>query len=168
MARTTTAPAHEVDDALTPPDPRLARRAATVVAATFLLVGVLGFIPGITQDLGDITFAGHESEAELLGIFQVSILHNIVHLLFGVIGLAAARAGRTAVLYLLAGGAVYLVLAAYGALVGHDHDANFVPVNSADDWLHLGLGVGMIGLGLLVRQVGAQPLPTAPSDRRPV
>ncbi|HEU5152547.1 MAG TPA: DUF4383 domain-containing protein [Iamia sp.] len=167
MARTTTAPSREVDDALAPPDPRLARRVATVVAATFLLVGVLGFVPGITRDLGDITFAGHESGAELLGLFQVSVLHNIVHLAFGVAGLLAARKGRTAVLYLLAGGAVYLVLALYGGIVDHDHDANFVPLNTADDWLHLGLGVGMIGLGLLVRQVGAQPLPTAPSDRRP-
>jgi hypothetical protein len=115
---------------------------------------VLGFVPGVTQDLGDITFAGHDSGAELLGLFQVSILHNLVHLAFGIVGLLAARQGRTAVLYLLAGGAVYLLLAAYGALVGHDHDANVVPVNTADDWLHLGLGVGMIGLGLLVRGRG--------------
>lgn len=142
------------DDALAPADPQLARRIATVVAATFLLVGVLGFIPGVTQNVGDMTFAGHESGAELLGLFQVSILHNIVHLLFGVVGLVAARQGRTAVLYLLAGGVVYLLLAAYGALIDHDHDANFVPVNTADDWLHLGLGLGMIGAGLFVRQAG--------------
>lgn len=140
-------------DPLAPADPALARRAATAVAGTFLLVGVLGFVPGVTQHLGDITFAGHDSGAELLGLFQVSILHNIVHLAFGISGLVA-RAGRSAVLYLLAGGAVYLVLAAYGALVGRDHDANIVPVNGADDWLHLGLGLGMIGLGLVVRGRG--------------
>jgi hypothetical protein len=150
---TTGAHAHQ-SDALAPADPALARRIATVVAGTFLLVGVLGFVPGVTQDLGDIAFAGHESGAELLGIFQVSVLHNLVHLAFGVIGLVAARQGRAAVLFLLAGGAVYLLLAAYGALVGHDHDANVVPVNTADDWLHLGLGVGMIGLGLVARQAG--------------
>src|SRR5688500_13613443 len=61
-----------------------ARLFATVVGATFLLVGVLGFIPGITTNAGDITFNDHHSDTELLGIFQVSILHNIVHLLFGV------------------------------------------------------------------------------------
>jgi hypothetical protein len=168
MARTTTAPVREMDDALTPPDPRLARRVVTVVAATFLLVGIAGFIPGVTQDLADITFAGHHSGAELLGIFQVSILHNVVHLAFGIIGLIAARKGRTAVLYLLAGGGTYLLLFAYGAIVDQDHDANFVPVNTADDWLHLGLGLGMVALGLLVRQVAAQPLPHGPVDRQPV
>jgi hypothetical protein len=153
MAQTTTTPIGS-HDALAPDDPALARRVATGVAATFLLVGVLGFVPGVTQHLGDITFAGHESGAELLGLFQVSILHNIVHLAFGIVGLLAARQARSAVLYLLAGGAVYLLLAAYGALVGHGHDANFVPVNTADDWLHLGLGLGMVGLGLLVRGRG--------------
>jgi hypothetical protein len=141
-----------------PVDAPLARTLATVVAATFLLVGVLGFVPGITTNVGDMTFAGHESGSELLGIFQVSILHNIVHLLFGVVGLAMARKGRTAALYLFAGGAIYLLLALYGAVVEHDHDANFVPVNNADDVLHLGLGVGMIALGALAVAKGRQDL----------
>jgi len=144
-----------------PVDAPLARRFATVVAIAFLAVGVLGFVPGITSDLGDITFAGHESEAELLGIFQVSILHNIVHLLFGLVGLVAARRARDAVLYLLVGGVVYLALAAYGFAVDHDHDANFVPVNTADDWLHVGLGLGMLALGAAALAAGRAAL-----DRR--
>jgi hypothetical protein len=59
------------------------QQAAQLVGLVFLLVGVLGFIPGITTDYGDMEFASHDSDAELLGLFQVSILHNIVHLLFG-------------------------------------------------------------------------------------
>ncbi|MDP9822758.1 DUF4383 domain-containing protein [Nocardioides massiliensis] len=121
---------------------------ATVVGAMFLLVGIAGFIPGITTDFDTIQFAGHESEAMLLGIFQVSILHNIVHLLFGVAGLALAGRWDSARIYLLGGGAIYFVLWIYGMAVGHDHDANFVPLNDADNWLHLGLSVAMIGLGL--------------------
>ena len=70
--------------------------AALVVGATFLLVGVLGFIPGITQNYDTIAFAGHESGAELLGNPPPSILHNTAHLLFGVLGIAAARASSTA------------------------------------------------------------------------
>ena len=63
---------------------------AQLFGVVFLLVGILGFIPGITSEApGD--FAGDGSEAELLGIFNVSILHNIVHLLFGLVGLALAR-----------------------------------------------------------------------------
>jgi hypothetical protein len=125
------------------------RTAAMVVAVVFLLIGVLGFIPGITTHYGDMTFAGHHSDARLLGVFQVSVLHNIVHLLFGVLGLAMARTAQQARLYLIGGGAVYLVLWLYGLVVGQDSGANFVPLNTADDWLHLVLGLGMIALGLL-------------------
>jgi hypothetical protein len=122
--------------------------AALAVAAVFVLVGVLGFIPGITSDYDALSFAGHHSEAKLLGIFQVSILHNIVHLLFGLAGFALARTVSGARMYLIGGGAIYLVLWLYGLIVGQDSAANFVPVNAADDWLHLVLGLGMIGLGL--------------------
>jgi Domain of unknown function (DUF4383) len=127
----------------------LAQIGAIVAGAAFLLVGILGFIPGITTDFDDIAFAGTDSRAELFGIFQVSVLHNIVHLLFGVIGLWAARTWATARAYLLASGVVYLVLFVYGMVIDRDADANFVPVNAADDWLHLGLAIAMIAVGLL-------------------
>jgi hypothetical protein len=128
--------------------------AAAVVAVVFLLVGVLGFIPGVTTHYDQLSFAGHDSMAMLLGLFMVSVLHNIVHLLFGIAGLASARTARGARLFLLAGGVVYLVLWLYGLLIDHGSDANFVPVNTADDWLHLVLGVGMIALGLLTARAG--------------
>ena len=122
--------------------------AATVVASVFLLVGVLGFIPGITTDYDSMTFAGHESTAQLLGIFQVSILHNIVHLLFGIAGLVLATTWNGARAFLLGGGAIYLVLWIYGLAIDHQSAANFVPLDDADNWLHLVLGAGMIALGL--------------------
>ena len=81
-----------------------------------------------------MTFAGNESGAELLGIFQVSILHNIVHLLFGV-GILMARTHEGALNYLLGAGVIYVVLFVYGLFVGDTSDANFVPINNADDWL---------------------------------
>jgi hypothetical protein len=122
--------------------------AALAVGVVFLAVGVLGFIPGVTANFSDMTFASHHSEALLLGLFQVSILHNIVHLLFGVAGLVLARSFSGARNYLIIGGAIYLVLFLYGLLVGQESAANFVPVNPADDILHLVLGLGMVGLGL--------------------
>jgi hypothetical protein len=121
-----------------------------VVGVVFLLVGIAGFIPGVTTEYDSLGFAGHESHALLLGIFQVSILHNIVHLLFGVAGLAMASSARLSQWYLLGGGAIYLVLWLYGLLIGHDTAANFVPLNTADNWLHLGLALGMILLGVLL------------------
>ena len=122
---------------------------AMLVGVVFLLVGILGFIPGITDNAGDIKFSGNESEAELLGIFQTSILHNIVHILFGIAGLAMARTWDGARTFLIGGGVIYLVLWIYGLVVSTDSGSNFVPMNDADDWLHFALGVGMIGLGVL-------------------
>jgi hypothetical protein len=130
--------------------------ATVVVAVVFLLVGVLGFVPGITTNYDQLTFAGHMSGAALLGIFNVSILHNIVHLLFGVVGLLAGRTPGGARSYLLAGGIIYLVLFIYGLVIPMDGPANFVPVNSADNVLHLILAIGMVGLGVaLGRQAPA-------------
>jgi arginine exporter protein ArgO len=126
------------------------QRAAQAVGIVFLLVGILGFIPGITSNYDTMEFAGHQSEAMLLGIFQVSILHNIVHLLFGVAGLAMARTVSGARNYLLVGGIIYAVLWIYGLVIGQDSSANFVPLNSADNWLHFVLAVGMVALALLL------------------
>jgi hypothetical protein len=123
--------------------------AALVVGAVFVLVGILGFIPGITTHYDTMGVAGPHSGAKLLGLFEVSILHNVVHLLFGVAGLALARSRDTARLFLIGGGVIYLVLWLYGIVVNLDSSANFVPVNTADNWLHLLLGVGMIGAGVL-------------------
>lgn len=124
------------------------QRAAQIVGVVFLLVGILGFIPGITSNYDTMQFAGHGSEAMLLGLFQVSVLHNIVHLLFGVAGLLMSRTAGQARNYLVGGGIIYLVLWIYGLVIGHDSAANFVPLNTADNWLHLLLGIGMLGLGL--------------------
>jgi hypothetical protein len=125
-------------------------KAAALVGAVFLLVGILGFVPGITTSYSDLQFAGHHSDAALLGIFNVSVLHNVVHLLFGVAGLAMARSWSGSRAYLLGGGAVYVVLWLYGLVIDKESAANFVPVNSADDWLHLALGLGMIALGVVL------------------
>lgn len=133
------------------------QKAALLVGAVFLLVGILGFIPGITTDYDTMKFAEHHSEAKLLGLFQVSILHNIVHLLFGVAGLTMARAASTARSFLIGGGVVYLLLWLYGLIIDHDSAANFVPVNTADNWLHFFLGTGMIALGVLLTRGAGRP-----------
>jgi len=129
--------------------------AALVVGVVFLLVGILGFIPGITSNYDDLKFAGHDSDAQLLGIFDTSILHNVVHLLFGVAGIALARTYDGARNFLLGGGVIYLALFLYGAIFGADEGgANWIPVNWADNILHLALGTGMIVTGVaLAREV---------------
>lgn len=147
------------------PKPRI-QAVAAAVAALFVLLGVLGFIPGVTTHYGDLTFAGHHTETKLLGLFQVSILHNLLHLLFGLVGLVLARRVAGARLFLAGGGAVYLGLWLYGFAIDRETAANFVPVNDADNWLHLFLGFGMLAVGLLLsNDVGTGGRLDTPIDR---
>jgi hypothetical protein len=139
------------------------RIAAFAFAVVFLLVGILGFVPGITTNFGEMSFAGHHSGAMLLGVFQVSVLHNLVHLAFGVVGLILARTVAGARGFLIGGGIVYAILWIYGLLINKATAANFIPVNSADDWLHFVLAAAMIITGVVLgRTIGR----TAPRDLR--
>ena len=131
------------------------QKTSLVVGIVFLLVGIAGFIPGLTSHYSALMFAGHGSMAMLLGVFQVSVLHNVVHLLFGIAGVVFAVTRRGSRGYLVWGGAIYGVLWLYGLVFGGDSPGNVVPVNSADNWLHLGLAVGMVLLGILLSPRGA-------------
>jgi hypothetical protein len=124
----------------------LVQNVARLVGIVFLLVGIAGFIPGVTTNLYDgLEFAGDDGTAELVGLFQVSVLHNIVHGLFGLAGLALAATASGARTFLIGGGAIYLVLFLVGIVGGGD----WIPANDADNWLHLLIGAGMIGLGVV-------------------
>jgi predicted transporter len=130
------------------------QKAAAAVGAVFLLVGILGFIPGITTNYNSLGWAGHESRAMLLGVFAVSVLHDVVHLVFGVAGFLMSRTPHTARNFLIGGGIVYAVLWLYGMVVNQTSPANFVPLNTGDNWLHFVLSISMIGLGVaLTRRV---------------
>lgn len=132
--------------------------AARAAGVAFLLVGVAGFVPGLTTDLGSTTdfyggleFAGSDGTSELLGLFAVSVLHNIVHGLFGLAGLALAATPGGARTYLVGGGALYLALFLLGIVGGGD----WLPTNRPDDWLHLALGAAMIAAGVLTTRATA-------------
>jgi hypothetical protein len=117
---------------------------AALVGVTFLVVGILGFVPGITTHYGDLSFAGHGSGAKLIGLFQTSILLNLVHLAFGV-GIVMAKTAEGARTYLISGGVVYLIVWLIGLIGGLD----WLPVNTADNWLHFVVGLGMVALGFV-------------------
>ncbi|MDY0908636.1 DUF4383 domain-containing protein [Microbacterium sp. CFBP9034] len=126
------------------------QKTALVFGIVFLVIGIAGFIPGLTHSMEEMEGAGADSQAMLFGVFQVSILHNVVHLLFGVVGLAVAARARASRQYLIWGGVVYAVLLVYGLFAVNVEEANFVPVNVADNWLHAVLAVAMILLGIFV------------------
>ena len=126
-----------------------------LIALGFLAIGIAGFIPGITTHYGDLSFAGHGSGAKLFGLFQTSVLHNVVHLLFGAAGIVLARTRAGSRAFLAVGGVVYLVVFLYGLLTAPRSGANFIPVDRNDDILHLTLGLSMLSLGLLPERMPA-------------
>jgi hypothetical protein len=122
--------------------------AAILVGSLFLIAGVLGFVPGVTSHLDDLQMAGPNSEAALFGVFEVSVLLNLIHVVVGVLGLLMARTYARSRAYLLLGGVAFLGLWVYGLLIDLNGPANVLPVNNAGNWLHLGLGATMVILAL--------------------
>jgi hypothetical protein len=106
--------------------------AALLVAGGFIVIGVLGFIPAVTP--GD----------KLFGVFAISGLHNVLHLVSGFVGIALARTYAASRAYFLGGGVVYLALWLQGLFMG----PKLLPINGADNSLHFGLGIGMMLLGV--------------------
>ena len=104
--------------------------ATLVFGAVFLLVGIVGFI--IT---GFDDFFSHHTGEKLLW-FEINPAHNIVHLAFGVLGLALARRRRGPLTFGLIVGFGYLAALLYG-LVAIDETWDFLSINAADNWLHL-------------------------------
>ena len=125
------------------------QRAALAFGVVFLLVTILGFIPGITTDYDRLT-TFDDVGAKVFGIFGVNILENIVHLLYAVAGFAAAASWAASRAYFIWGGAVYLVVWLYGILIDLDSSANFLGVNAAANWLHFVLGAAMLAIGFLL------------------
>ena len=148
------------------PRTHLLRKITAALAVTFLVVGVAGFVPGITSGYDSLEWYGHDSDAMLLGIFQVSVLHNVLHLLLGVAGLVCARSDRLARAYLVGGGSAYALLFVFGLFLPDDHRGNVVPLNNADNWLHLTLAATMIGTALLVHGRDQDDEPAAGWDAR--
>jgi hypothetical protein len=129
------------------------------VGILLIVVGILGFVPGITTQYSELMFLGPDSHAMFLGLFQVSMLLNIVQLAIGATGWTMSRSELGARNFLLGAGALYIVLSIFGLSVGVDSAANFLSFNMADNWTHLVLGVVMIACGWLLSRNMA-------SDRR--
>jgi hypothetical protein len=122
--------------------------AAIAMSALLLLLGVLGFVPGVTTKLDALELVGNRSEARLFDVFEVSVLLNLIHIRVGIVGLTLMRTYARARAYLLGGGLLFLVLWIWGLLVNLNSPANLLPVNNADNWLHLGIGFTMVVLAL--------------------
>lgn len=113
-----------------------------VFGATFVLLGLLGFTVSGGHD-----FAGQHG-GQLLGIFEVNTLHNIVHLIAGSTLIVAARAGAVMSRKVnTAMGAIYLVVGVLGLFIGSSA-MNLLALNSADNLVHLAEAVTLLGIGM--------------------
>jgi hypothetical protein len=86
-----------------------------------------------------------------LGIFPVNLLHNIVHLVFGIWGLAAARSWGASKSFFIWGGVIYAVLTVLAFV--SPSGFGMVPLAGADIGLHCLLAIVMLGIGLTARPV---------------
>ncbi len=118
----------------------MTRRFALVVGIVYLIIGIAGFIPGLVQgqDYSGQGLAVDAGSGALLGLFPVNVVHHLVHLLVGVLGIGAYRAFDTARLYARGLAIVYGVLAVMGLISAVNLHTLFglTPLFSHDVWLH--------------------------------
>jgi hypothetical protein len=116
--------------------------AGWVAGVIFVAVGLLGFTVSGGHDMAGMT------GGELVGIFEVNVLHNLVHLLVGAALIAGAMAGAKAARTVNSlVGVVYLLVGAAGLFI-LESSANILALNAYDNWLHLFSGAALLGLGL--------------------
>jgi hypothetical protein len=117
------------------------RNFALIFGIVFLAVGIAGFVPQLLQPPEGGAMAMDTDHQMLLGIFPVNTLHNIVHLLFGLWGLAASRSTGAAVLYARGVAIIYAVLTVFGLVPALDDLFGLVPLHGNNVWLHAALAV---------------------------
>jgi hypothetical protein len=132
---------------------QMVRRVAMVFGIVFLLVGVLGLFSAGGMEMGA------DNPAMLLGLFPVNLLHNIVHLLFGVWGLVAARSFAGAKTYAQTVGVIYIVLAICGFFIPTTF--GLIPIGGNDIWLHAIIGIVLAGVGFTAKPESAAASVTA-------
>ena len=145
---------HARDDVRTP-----AQWYCLIFGATLLLVGLLGFAFDSTFDTGsDI------NGSKLIGIFEVNAIHNLVHIASGLALLALSPKRATARLGALTFGAVYLIVTIIG-LVDGETVLGLLPVNTADNLLHIAISALAIAAGLASSGDDRARSPIAGGDR---
>ena len=113
-----------------------ARLAAIIIGIVFLAVGILGFIPNplVSAD----------------GLFAVNTVHNLVHIVSGLVLLAGAYSALGSANGLRIIGVIYGLVAILGLILGPGMLLGLVHINAADNWLHVLLAVVILGAGFLL------------------
>jgi len=130
---------------------------ALVLGIIFLLVGIAGFVPGLLQTpepAADVQVT--QSFGRLMGLFPVNALHNVVHIVFGIWGIAAYRSYTGARGYSKAVAIIYAVLAVMGIIPGLNTTFGLIPLYGHDIWLHAVIAIAAAYFGFVAtdREVG--------------
>ncbi len=110
----------------------MAKKLARIFGLVFVLIGLLGFV-------NNSIIGGN-------GFFISDTVHNIVHILLGVILLLGTKSGSVTMKIVAVG---YLFIAILGFIMGTNQKLiGLVTINTADNWLHLVFAVGLFGASM--------------------
>jgi hypothetical protein len=113
---------------------------ALIVGIIFLLVGVAGFIPNlVTPPAADPDAVGlglTNGYGYLMGLFPINVLHNVVHLTVGILGILGSISLGSARLFSGVLALFYGALAILGLFPATQSTLGLVPIFGNDVWLH--------------------------------
>jgi len=115
-----------------------------LAGASLLLAGAFGFVSDSSFSTGD------NVDGDLFLGFEVNAIHNLIHLASGLVLLAAASKRGSARAVALGFGLVYGLVAIIGLVDGSDV-LGLIPINSADNVLHVALAALGVIAGLMSR-----------------
>jgi len=111
---------------------------ALVFGALYLAAGILGFLPFLG---GSATMTNRA----LFGLFNINLLHNLVHVVIGIAGLAAAASLANSRTFCQLVGVVLLALGVLGGVV--PHPLGLLDIGGLDIALHLVSGAVLAYFG---------------------
>ena len=121
----------------------LAQIYVMALGTVLVLVGIVGFLVEPSFAVGD------SAERGTLILFDINGWHNVVHLLSGIVGLAMVGTAAKARLFAIGYGVVYVLVTILGFAVGDGGLLlSIIPINTADNLLHLAIAVTGIAIGL--------------------
>ncbi len=124
---------------------------ALIFGIIYLLVGILGLIPGLIVPAALPGVAVPVLGGNLLGAFPVNIIHTLVHLILGIWGIVAYRSFTGSRAFGRAAGVILIVLFIFGLIPGLNVLFGLAPLYGADIWLHLVSGIIALYFGLTAR-----------------
>lgn len=120
------------------------QKIALALGVGLLLAAVAGFL---TTGGMQMQPANPETAPKALGLFPVNLLHNIVHLVFGLWGLVASRGFDAAKVFARVTGTVYAILVPLGFIAPNGF--GMIPIGGTDPWLHLVLAAPLFYFGFI-------------------